>query len=349
MHTTIKDIASRAGVSSATVSHTINKTRFVSDGIRERVLKAMNELGYSPNHLARSLRQGQTKTIGLILPDCSNPYFAELGRAIEKAAFKSNYNIILCNTENKPEKELFYINILSQKQVDGMIFVSTGDDSENLDQIIKKNIVFVMIDREIFTENKNRILLVSTDHFTGGKIATEYIINLGHQRIGCLTGPHMLSSSILREEGYRQALKDAKIPVDERYIINGNFDAESGYTEVKNLMSASQPPTAILACNDLNAMGIIRGAVELGLNIPHDLSIVGFDDIDLAAFTTPPLTTISQPKEDIAESAMEMLISALNKDSISNNKITLNTSLVERDSCASPKLKNPRGDKPRGF
>jgi len=336
---TIKDIAALAKVSSATVSHVINKTRYVSDEVIERVNQAMDELGYTPNYLARSLRQGKTNTIGLLMPDSSNPYFAELGLAIEKAAFKLNYNVILCNTESKQEKELLYIDVLSQKQVDGIIFVSTGNNLESIEYMISKKIVFVMIDRELSVYQEFDFPLVLTDQFAGGQMAAEHILSLGHKRIACVTGPSFLTPSSQREKGFRQALQDAGVPVIEELIVKGDFLPESGYRAIHGFMSCKEPPTAVFACNDLMAFGVIRGANEAGLSIPDDLSVVGYDNIHLAAYASPSLTTVSLPNDDIAESAMHLLIAAFKKE-LTENKICLQASLVSRESSGELIIKN---------
>ncbi|MDQ2690439.1 MAG: LacI family transcriptional regulator, partial [Chloroflexota bacterium] len=183
---TIREVAESAGVSYATVSHVINNTRVVSQETRERVLAAMSALDYRPNALARSLRQGKTNTLGLVLPDSANPFFAEISRSIEDEAFKKGYSVFLCNTELDTQRELFYVDVLSKKQVDGIIFVAAGDQADSLDYLVQRNLPVVMIDRDVPNVEVDAVL---TDHRLGGYLATRHLLELGHTRIACIAGP----------------------------------------------------------------------------------------------------------------------------------------------------------------
>src|SRR5512138_3382191 len=212
---TIREVAESAGVSYATVSHVINNTRFVTPETRERVLDAMAELNYRPNALARSLRQGKTNTIGLVLPDSANPFFAEISRSIEDEAFKKGYSVVLCNTESDMTRELFYVDLLSKKQVDGIVFVAAGDQADSLDFLLGRNMPVVMIDRNIPDVEVDAVL---TDHPLGGWLATHHLIELGHTRIACIAGPSSITPGAERLIGYRKALEEAGIPFDENLI-----------------------------------------------------------------------------------------------------------------------------------
>jgi LacI family transcriptional regulator len=328
--TTIREVAEKAGVSSATVSHVINKTRFVSVVVQERVRKSMDELGYHPNALARSLRRGETKTIGLILPDSANPFFAEIGRAIENAAFESEYSVVLCNTENDQNKERLYTEVLEDKQVDGMIFVAAGDQTDSLHRLIQGKLPVVLVDRDLPSLEVDTVL---SDNFLGGRLATQHLIDLNHQRIGCITGPSNLNPSAKRVAGYRAALMDAGIPLDETLIIRGDFHPESGRLAALELLGLSNRPTAIFVCNDMMAVGALRAAMESGLRVPEDLSLIGYDDIELACYTTPPLTTIQQYKMEVGRVAVEILVNRINKKQLNPQRLTLPVSLVVRGSC----------------
>jgi len=326
---TMRDVAKKAGVSSATVSHVINGTRYVSDSVREKVLMAMDETGYRPNVLARSLRMGKTNTIGLILPDSSNPFFAEIGQAIEGAAFEQSFNIILCNTDNDIEKEYLYLDILSKKQVDGIIFVATGDSPNSLHLLEKHRMPFVLVDREVKDFSSNTVV---TDNYQGGLIATEHAIELGHTNIAFITGPSNVTPSAQRKLGYYDALKNNGIQYRDELSYKGDFHPESGRLAAHHFLGTKNPPTAIIASNDLEAIGVIRGVYECGKRVPEDITVIGFDNIELSSYVTPRLTTIDQPKIKIAESAMKLLINTISKDGEDSPKVCLKTSLVIRES-----------------
>ncbi|NLG72646.1 MAG: LacI family transcriptional regulator [Chloroflexi bacterium] len=302
---TIRDVAALAGVSTTTVSHVINNSRFVSPEVRERVYQAMEELRYQPNALARSLRQGKTNTIGLLSPNSANPYFAEIGRAVEDAAFTSRYSVIICNTEGKQEKESFYLDVLSKKRVDGIILVGISQTNETLDRLLAKGVPVVLVDREIPDLDVD---LVLTDNKHAGYLATRHLIEQGHTRIACVTGPAHVHPSSRRVVGYQEALQEAGLPLQEEYILPGDFSAQSGWEATRTLLALPQPPSAIFLCNDLMAIGGLRAAAEAGFAVPQDLAIMGFDDIELASFTNPTLSSISQPKAEMGAIAVQMLL-----------------------------------------
>lgn len=326
---TIREVAEKAGVSPTTVSHVINQTRFVSPEVRERVQRAMKELGYRPNALARSLRRGETLTLGLILPDSANPFFAEVGRAIESAAFAQGYSVILCNTEGDLEKERLYTRVLCDKQVDGMIFVAAGDQAGSLHELLERELPVVVVDRDLGDVEVNAVL---TDNLDGGYRATRHLIEKGHRRIGCITGPSHLTPSAERVTGYRQALREAGLPIDETLILRGDFHPASGRAAARAMLQRNEPPTAIFACNDLMAIGALQAAVELGLRVPEDLAIVGYDDIELASFSIPALTTIAQPKVEIGQRAVETLLQHIADRSLPATRTVLPVSLILRQS-----------------
>lgn len=332
----MRDVAERAGVSVTSVSHVINETRPVSDDIRQRVTAAMKALGYQPNALARSLRRKQTHTIGMIVPDSANPFFAEVARGIEDASFEQDYSVILCNSDGDPAKELLYTNVLIEKQVDGLLFVAAGAgvSSEQIALIQRRQMPLLVVDRDIPGVTVDSVLV---DNTRGGWLATSHLLELGHRRIGCITGPADLTSSTERVLGYRQALVEHNLPVEEMIIINGDFQYESGYQATHHLLTLDQPPTAIFACNDMMAVGAISAAQELNRQIPADLSVVGFDDVRLAAFTNPPLTTISQPKREMGVVAATMLLERMKHRDRPPRHRLLETSLLIRRSTARPK------------
>lgn len=326
---TIREVAESAGVSYATVSHVINNTRVVTQETRERVLAAMTALDYHPNALARSLRQGKTNTLGLVLPDSANPFFAEISRSIEDEAFKKGYSVFLCNTELDTQRELFYVDVLSKKQVDGIIFVAAGDQPDSLDFLRRQNMPVVMIDRDLPNVEVDAVL---TDHQLGGFLATRHLIELGHKHIACVAGPSSITPSAERITGYRRALGEAGLSVDESLIIRGDYHAQSGMEITNSLLKMEPRPTAIFALNDLMALGALRAAAEAGFSVPRDLAVVGYDDLELARFTNPPLTTIAQPKKEIGTQAVGLLASRIAQRSRPPSRLVLPPELIVRRS-----------------
>jgi LacI family transcriptional regulator len=330
----MRDVAERAGVSVTSVSHVINQTRLVSDDLRERVLTAMNELGYQPNALARSLRRKETYTIGVIMTNSADPFFAEVTRGVEDACFEQGYNIILCNSDSDLDKELFYTNELIKKRVDGILFLAAGGKStQHIRTMQEQKTPLVVVDRYIPDLAVDTVLI---DNARGGWLATHHLIELGHRRIGCITGPSDLTLSAERVTGYRRALQEADIRVDESLIVKGNFQYETGYQAAQQFLAQPTPPTAIFACNDLMAIGVINAAVKQGWQVPDRLSVVGFDDIRMAAYINPMLTTVAQPKYEMGSIATTMLLERIHQQEMAPRQKLLDTHLVVRESTALP-------------
>jgi len=332
MNPTINDVAKRAGVSTTTVSHIINGTRYVSDELKVKVEAAIRELGYRPNSLARGLRRGESKTLGLIVPDNSNPFFAEILRSIENIGYEHGYAVILCNSDGDIKKEISYTELLVAKQVDGIVFITTNNSCEHLQQLTEAGIPIVVIDRDIPLKGSD-VLLV--DDFQGGYAAARYLIELGHTRIACIGGPSPLTPSADRVNGYRQAMQEAGHPILPEWIVAGDFQFSGGEAGIRQLMALSSRPTAVFACNDMMALGALRGLREMGLSVPRDLSLVGFDDVSLSSVVSPALTTIGQPVKEISEIAFQLLIDRISKktDEFPEKRIVLPTKLIVRESC----------------
>lgn len=330
---TIKDVARLAGVSTTTVSHVINDTRHVSDELRTRVLAAMEELNYHPNVLARSLRRGETRTIGLVVPDNSNPFFAEVARIVEDVGFENGYSVILCNSDGSLEKEAAYISVLIAKQVDGVIFIAAGSKHEHLHELTAQGIPVVVADRDI-PQTLADVVLV--DNEKGGYGATRYLLSLGHRRIACIAGPSDLTPSADRVRGYRRAQEEAGISIEEGWIVPGDFRYQGGEAAAAKLLRLGEPPSAIFACNDVMAIGALRTLRNAGLQVPGDVSIIGFDDIPLASAVSPALTTVAQPIAELATLAAQCLISRIQNDREDEprQRSVLETRLIVRDSCA---------------
>lgn len=302
---TIKEIAKRASVSAATVSHVINNTRYVSDEVRARVDAAVATLGYVPNAVARSLRMRGTQTLGMMIPNICNNFFAELVRAVEDECYRQGYSLILCNSEDDPAKQIAYLRILMSKRVDGLVVISTGRDDDLCGLLATTWLPLVIVDREIEGVTAD---LVEVDHEHGGYLAARHLLDLGHRNIAAIAGPSDLVVSKQRIFGFERALREAGIPHRGDYLVHANFTTQGGYEAVRRLLALAKRPTAVFACNDLLALGAIHAMREARLKVPEDLSVVGFDDIALAAFVSPRLTTIRQPKQRIGELAAQLLI-----------------------------------------
>ena len=336
--TTMKEVAKAAEVSVTTVSHVINRTRYVSDELRQRVRQAMHDLNYRPNTLARSLRQGITNTIGLVVPDNSNPFFAEVARVVETRGFEHGYSSILCNTDGQPDKELTYISMLLAKQVDGIILISTSGESEFVGLISDQRVPVVIADRQLLDCDADIVLV---DNYRGGRLATEHLLSLGHVRIGILTGPSNTSPSADRVHGHIDALSAAGLAIDDALIVRGDFRYGSVASQTHQLLELEQPPTAIFACNDVMAMAAMAAIRERGLDVPRDVSVVGFDDIPQASFTWPPLTTVAQPIEELGRVATDLLLQRMSEDRLgSGERVMLDVKLMVRGSSGPKRQSN---------
>ena len=332
---TIKDIAKEAGVSVATVSHVINETRFVSDELQERVKKIMEKLDYYPNLMAGSLRRKRTNTIGLIVPDNSNPLFAELSRAIEDLGFSSGYSVMLCNSAYDFDKELKYIRTLRSKRVDGLIIIPTTTKSDHINQLVENKVHVVVLDR---TGTGVKADMVSVDNFQGAHDATMHLINSGHCCIGYIDRPFDLPHSLDRVHGYSKALEDKGIKLQKGLIVKGGFSYEDGAKAMQILLKQKPIPTAVIAFNDITAIGAIRAIKDQRLKVPEDISIIGFDDIPQSSYTIPRLTTVHFPKYKMAEAAYKLLTEKI-EGSVSEEgvRVILPTRLIIRNSTSKVK------------
>ncbi|MFN8472430.1 MAG: LacI family DNA-binding transcriptional regulator [Anaerolineae bacterium] len=326
---TIVDVARRAGVSPTTVSHVINQTRYVSPSVAERVRQAMAELRYQPHGVARSLRRRRTHSLGMIIPDASSPFFAEVARGAETCAFSLGYTVILCNSDGDLVKEQAYIDVLIEKRVDGIVFVAAGESHEHIMGLLDQEIQVVVVDREMAGLTVDRVLV---DNYNGGRQAVEHLIHHGHRRIACLAGPHELAPSAERVRGYRQALADAHIRFDPQLLVYGDFHTDSGYIAAAELLELPDRPTAIFACNDLMAIGVMAAVQEAGLRIPRNMAVVGFDDIALASYSIPRLTTVAQPSQKMGELSAQLLVARIENPNRAPERHLLPTRLVVRES-----------------
>ena len=330
---TIKDVAARAGVSVTTVSHVVNGTRHVSAKGRQGVEAAIRELAYVPNAMARSLKSNTTSTLGMLIPNSSNPYFAEIVRIVEERCFGAGYTLVLCNTHDEPRRQSVYLQVLAERRIDGLIVVSTGGDNSLVTQLEHLRVPTVLVDREIADPHCD---LVETAHMQGGLLAARHLLSLGHKRIACIGGPVGVNPSEQRIEGWRMALAEAGAAptITDGLLWRGGFTSQGGYEAMHAILRAEAVPSAVFACNDLMAIGALRAAHESDLRVPDELSIVGFDDIELAAYTSPALTTVAQPMERIGALAVDMLLERVGGKRRDARKVVLQPELRVRDSTA---------------
>ena len=328
---TMNDVAKSAGVSITTVSHVINNTRKVDPITREKVEVAMKKLGYRPNSLARALRSGDTNTIGMIVPDVSNQFFADFSRNIENYGFEENYSVILCNSDNDMKKQSSYVDTLISKQVDGVIFISAGESSEDLKKLYQCKIPIVVVDRDVALEYADVVLL---DNEAAGYQATNYLIELGHKKIACISGPSDLTPSNARVHGYQRALQENNIDFNPDYLVSGDFRFQSGEEAMQKLLDLQQLPSAVFVLNDMMAIGAITAIRKAGLSVPSDISIIGFDNIQMTTAVTPMLTTVGQPIDEIAKISITQLINKIKYKNLAakNKRIVLNATLITRES-----------------
>jgi DNA-binding LacI/PurR family transcriptional regulator len=325
-------IAKRAGVSLGTVSNVINRTAAVREPLRQRVLEAIRALGYQPSQLARGLRRDYTNMIGMIIPDITNPFFPALVRAAEDVAYRHQYRLVLCNSDNDPEKESSYLEELKSYLPAGLLVIP-AEDSRLRDQPVRngRRIPMICIDREPVGWKGDT---VRADNETGAYLATMHLIDHGHRHIATIAGPPHLTSATERLKGFRRALNEASLPLPTRCVVHGQFDRASGFEAALKLLRPVPRPTAIFAGNDLMAMGVLMALRELGLRCPDDVSVAGFDNIDMADLLHPPLTSVQQPVYRLGAAAAELLIQRIGGQAGTARRILLETELVRRASVA---------------
>lgn len=326
---TMMDIAMEANVSKTTVSMVINnRDGNISEETRQKILKIAEKLNYIPNSVARSLSTKKSGTIGIILPDITNPFFSEMARAIEDGANNLGYNVIFCNTDNEESKEEKYTTLLVSKLVDGVIFISGGESSKSIDILKNNNVPFVVVDRPI--KNNNDYYGIYCENKDGVKKGIKYLISKNKRKIAFVKGPKELENARERFCGYKEVMEEYKI-YDKSLVFNGDFTIEGGITVTEEIIEKIPDIEAIFYSNDMMAYGGIKFLIRNGYRIPEDVGVIGFDNIGISKFVEPELTTISQPIYDMGEEACKLLISIINGDNIPENRIYFHTELIIRD------------------
>ncbi|GAE32397.1 catabolite control protein A [Halalkalibacter hemicellulosilyticus] len=321
MNTTIYDVAREAGVSMATVSRVVNGNPNVKPTTRKKVLEAIERLGYRPNAVARGLASKKTTTVGVIIPDISSIFFAELARGIEDIATMYKYNIILCNSDQNKEKEIHLINTLLEKQVDGIVFMGSQITEDHVTEFKRSPVPIVLaatFDKEL------EVPSVNVDYQQAAFDAITHLIENGHENIGMVTGT--LDDPVngyQKFTGYRKAIEEAGLTFNENLVKIGDYTYDSGIEAMNQFLDSGEKPSAIFVATDEMALGVIHGAQDRGLNIPEDIEVIGFDNTRLATMIRPTLSTIVQPIYDIGAVSMRLLTKYMNKEEVSEHTVVL--------------------------
>lgn len=326
----MKDVARLAGVSTSTVSHVINNNRFVSESVRAKVDQAIQSLNYAPSALARSLKINQTHTIGMLLTTSSNPFYAEVVRGVEDSCYQRGYSLILCNTAGDEERMNRSLETLMQKRVDGLLMMCTESHLPSADILNRyPSIPTVMMDWAPF---EGRGDIIQDNALLGGELATQHLIDSGYTRIACIAGPQDKTTARMRLEGFHQAMEKSGLDILPGYVVNGDFEFQGGYNGMIELLALETPPQAVFTSNDAMAVGVYHALYQAGLQIPQDVAVMGYDDIELARYLSPPLSTIHQPKDELGELAIDTLIHRLSDPDASQQTLVLTPELVARGS-----------------
>lgn len=328
MSVTIKDIAVMCNVSTATVSRVINSPELVSVDTREKVNSVIKELNYVPNQIAKNFSSNVSNNIALFIFDIINPFYTKMIKELNRLAFDKNYSLIICDTENERERELRYIDYINSSKFAGLI-LTEGISGETITKI-DNSCPLICIDR--YVDCHQQYTRITTANREGARKALEYLVNLNHRKIAFVGGPEGVKTADERKKGYLDIVEKHQLPVDERYIYTGNFKINSGISALEYFLSLDEIPTAIFCANDLMAEGVLSRSQSLNINIPDDLSLVGFDGADQSFYRK--LTTIEQSIEEIASTAINELFKLIeNNNQLVNKKIRIPGQLIIGDTC----------------
>jgi DNA-binding LacI/PurR family transcriptional regulator len=331
----MKQIAAKAGVSLGTVSHVLNNSARVREKLRKKVFDAVEALGYQPSELARGLRRDKTNMIGMIIPDVTNPFFPAVVRGAEDVAFANGYRLVLCNTDNDHSKELVHLQELRTYLPAGLIVIPSNfsDLTTQAESYRKAGTAVVCVDRLPRHWNGDTVTVANEE---GAYQATKYLINLGHRALAAITGPLHLTNAQQRLAGFKRAVKEEKLTIKPEYILEATFDKAGGYSRAANLLRMLPRPTAIFAANDMIAFGVLQAIREAGFGCPRDISVIGFDNLELTEMTDPPLASVHQPGYQMGATAARILIDRVRGDSGNLKHVVLDTELKIRNSVAPP-------------
>ncbi|OEH91795.1 catabolite control protein A [Bacillus solimangrovi] len=330
MNITIYDVAREANVSMATVSRVVNGNPNVKPSTRKKVLEAIDQLGYRPNAVARGLASKKTTTVGVIIPDISSIFFAELARGIEDIATMYKYNIILSNSDQNKEKELHLLNTMLGKQVDGIVYMGGNITQEHVEEFKKSPVPIVLA---ATMEKNEEVPSVNINYEEAAFSAVQSLIEKGHKRVAFVAGPvNDAISSEMKLVGYKRALENAGIAFDDNLVSHADYTYDSGLESAQNFLELDDKPTAIFVATDEMALGVIHGVQDRGINIPEEIEVIGFDNTRLAVMVRPQLSTVVQPMYDIGAVAMRLLTKYMNKENVEEHIVVLPHRIEYRDS-----------------
>lgn len=329
---TIKDVARLADVSIATVSHVLNGTRFVSKEVQLRILDAMETLNYQPSAVARGLRTKKTNTMAIIIPDITNPFFSDFTRGFQDVVDQKGYLVLVCNSDRILSREIRFLEMIWQQRVDGVVLNPAKVKAEDLNRLVKARISVVLIGSQIDHPDFNVVMI---DNVKGGFDAVQHLIDFGHRKIGLVCGMLNTTSGGLRYQGYLKALEKNEIPFQEELIAEGAITYDGGYQCMRQLLAKSTFPTAVFATSDVMALGAKTAIEDVGLQIPGDISLIGFDDIPEVSRSRPRLSTIAQPKYQMGQEAANILLAQIeSKQSNLRKKVVMEHKVIARESTA---------------
>ena len=338
----IRDVARRAKVSTATVSRTVNQVASVDAQLAKRVWKAIEELGYYPNRQARALVSGRSRVFGLIVSEITNPFFPEIVQTFETLAVEQHYEILLTSTIHDPKRMELAVRRMIEGRVDGVAILTFGMEEDLLEHLRFRNLPLVFVD---IGPKAPRVSNIRVDYADGIRQAVQHLAALRHERIGFIAGPLRLRSAMARKDAFQASMKEIGLPVKPDFLVEGDHRLEGGKRALKKLAELRERPTAVLCSNDMTAIGVMREAFELNIKVPQDLSVIGFDDIRMAEFLTPPLTTVQMSQSELARLAFEALLKEVKRETPlpEGSEYVLKTHLVLRNSTTFPSSRTATG------
>ncbi len=334
----MKDVADYAQVSVATVSRVINQNGYVSPKLQAKVRAAMEALNYHPSAPARSLRRQETMTIGVLVPQINHMFFGTLAFAIERTIFNGGYQALICSAEEDRDKEDAYIESLLRQRVDGVILVPTGHSPANIERLMRQNVPVVLLDRTL--PGLEEVSRVTSDNEIGGYLGARHLLELGHRRIGLIGTSNHSTPMIQRLAGVNRAFAEFGLEYDTGVLVASTlYQYSAGYEATRGFFDSPQPPTAVFSFTDVMALGVLRAAAEMGLRVPGDLSVMGYDGLEMTAYSSPKLTTISQPVYAMGEAAAQCLLKQMRGELLEPQTIIFPAELVIRESTAPPEVR----------
>lgn len=327
---TLKEVAKLAGVSTATVSNALNETKYVSEEVKDKINRAIEELNYQPNIVAKSLRVQESRIIGVLISDVANPFFSIVVKGLEEELSKSNYSILLCNTDSSVEKERKYLEVMIGKRVDGLVVSSAGNTGDYFRSLDKTGVPIVFLNRCPEFMNSDVIM---TNNIQGAYSATEHLIRHGYGKIAIITGPSSISTGKDRLIGYKRALEDYGVALSDPLVKEGLFTIQSGYDKMKELMEQDMKPDAVFISNNSMTLGAYKYLKEAGIRIPDQIAVLGYDDPDWADIVEPPITTVRQPAYQLGVHAANLMLARINEKQVKREIMYMDTTLIIRRSC----------------